>query len=44
MKYEAPKMEVVVSAVQSIQSGNKGHNEQLDMAFVPTIGAYEADE
>jgi hypothetical protein len=44
MKYEAPKIEVVVSAVKSIQGNSKGKSEQLDMAFAPTIGAYEADE
>lgn len=44
MKYEAPKIAVVLPAVSSIQSGEKGHSDRLDMSFAQTIGAYEADE
>jgi hypothetical protein len=44
MKYEAPKIAVVFSAVKSIQGGEKSSSNQLDMSFAPTIGAYEADE
>lgn len=44
MKYEAPRVVVALSAVSSIQSGEKGHSDRLDMSFAETIGAYEADE
>lgn len=44
MKYEAPQIAVVARAAEFIQSGDKAHNQQIDMEFAPTIGAYEADE
>lgn len=44
MKYEAPRIAVMFAALSSIQSGEKGHSDRLDMSFAETIGAYEADE
>ena len=46
MKYESPKVVLVVSASATIQGGHKGSSALADSPNPPsyTIGAYEADE
>jgi hypothetical protein len=44
MRYQKPEVILLASAVDAIQSGDKGDVKNPDSLTTNTIGAYEADE
>ena len=44
MKYQTPEVIALASAMDAIQSTDKGTSDVSDLAQKDTIGAYEANE
>jgi hypothetical protein len=44
MEYNKPEVAVLGSAVNAIESGEKGQPKDVDSPYLQTISAYEADE